>query len=107
MLWFFDFQKVSDLDTKYNQAQQELNRKTSSLGEDVQMRAVRLRERANSLRQQTQSKMRELNDLETQLPQNEVKIRALSEDIDQLLKRMNESHKVIDARMMHYHTCKN
>jgi chromosome segregation ATPase len=96
---------VAELDAKHKQAQEELRKKTSSLGANVQQRALGLRERANSMRQQTQSKLRELDDLETTLPLNESKIKNLSGEIDQLLERMNKAYDVIDKREKFYRTC--
>lgn len=99
------FQRITDLDTKYKQADRELAKKTTSLGAEVQQRAVRLRERANSLRQQTQSKLRELDELENKLPQNEAKIKELSSDIDSLLRRMIDASRIIEDRSAFYKSC--
>ena len=90
---------------KHQQAQEELKKKTNSLGANVQQRAIKLRTQANLIRQQTQGKLRELDDLGIKLPQNEVKIKNLGSEIDELLRRMNQAYAVIDDREKFYRTC--
>ena len=96
---------MEELEAKHKLVQEDLRKKTNSLGVNVQQRAVGLRERANSMRQQTQSKLRELDDLEVAIPQNEMKIKGLSDEIDRLLQRMNDAYSVIDQREKYYRSC--